>query len=94
MGLRKPSGDVETPETSHGRKPPLRLKSKGEVLVFLEPSEGWGSGGCIRARTGSPERRQWEKDSTAVSFSPQQPAHIAYWQNLIPGHLAGSSLAP
>lgn len=26
--------------------------------------------------------------------APQDPAHIARWQNLIPGHLAGSSSTP
>ena len=40
--LREPLEDVETPQTSCGRKSCPRLESKGKETVFLEPSEGLG----------------------------------------------------
>lgn len=39
-------------------------------MVFLEPSEAWGSGGCRHARTGGQKRKQSEDRPLAFSCSP------------------------
>lgn len=94
MELRTPSEDVETPETSHDRKLRPKLKSKGEEMVFLEPSEGWGSGGHSYVRTGDPEQEAVRR-KTPSCFLLQPPSSVplsptggtwsqATWQSLYP----------
>ena len=84
MELRTPSEDVETPETSHDRKSPPRLKSKGEEMVFLEPSEGWGSGGHSYVRTGDPEQEAVRR-RTPTAFSSSPPVACPYRSLVEPG---------